>query len=283
MKLIRWLLSNIILIVFVLAITYAYVYWDNLTGEDTPLGKAIAYLSVEYEEVSEFLDGYEFDDGRAERIAEPEPAAEIAETASVPQVMPPPRSQPVQAYQPPPTPRQQPVPAQPMPRQPPVQAARPPAMAAPERLPPTQPASRPQMPPTAMMQRPPAMQPVEPPPARTEQAQPAAAAPMSETDIRKLWISAREEYHRGNIEQSIANYRQLIANSSDNYDAYGELGNVYMSRGKYSEAAGAYYQAGAILVKLGQRGRARSLLPMLQRLDRARAEELNQLMMAPRS
>ena len=139
------------------------------------------------------------------------------------------------------------------------------------------------MPPTAMMQRPQAMQPVEPPPTRTEQAQPAAAAPMSEADIRKLWISAREEYHRGNIEQSIANYRQLIANSSDNYDAYGELGNVYMSRGKYSEAAGAYYQAGAILVKLGQTGRARSLLPMLQRLDRARAEELNQLMMAPRS
>ena len=92
MKLMRWLLSNIILIVFVLAITYAYVYWDNLTGEDTPLGKVIAYLSVEYEEVSEFLDVYEFDDGRGGRVAEPEPAAGMAETASVPQVMPPPGS-----------------------------------------------------------------------------------------------------------------------------------------------------------------------------------------------
>ena len=78
MKLIRWLLSNIILIVFVLAITYAYVYWDNLTGEDTPLGKVIAYLSVEYDEVSEFLDGYEFDDGAGDRVAEPEPAAGVA-------------------------------------------------------------------------------------------------------------------------------------------------------------------------------------------------------------
>jgi tetratricopeptide (TPR) repeat protein len=282
MKLIRWLLSNIILIVFVLAITYAYVYWDNLTGEDTPLGKVIAYLSVEYDEVSEFLDGYEFDDGRGDRVAEPEPepAAEMAETASVPQVMPPPGARTMQASRQQPVPPQQPVPAQTMPRQPPVQAARPPV---PERQPPAMPASRPQIPPTAMMQRPPAMPPVEPPPARPERAQPAAPALTSEADIRKLWISAREEYHRGNIEQSIANYQQLIASSSDNYDAYGELGNVYMSRGKYREAAGAYYQAGAILVKLGQTGRARSLLPMLERLDRARAEELNQLMMAPRS
>ncbi|UCB53891.1 MAG: tetratricopeptide repeat protein, partial [Thiotrichales bacterium] len=101
-------------------------------------------------------------------------------------------------------------------------------------------------------------------------------------NIRELWISAREEYHRGNIQQSVSNYQQVIANSEDNYDAYGELGNVFLSRGKYQDAANAYFQAAAILVKKGQTGRARSLLPMLERLDRSKAEELNQLLSAPR-
>lgn len=270
MKLIRWLLSNIILIIFVLALTYAYVYWDNLTGEDTPLGKAIAYLSVEYDEVREFLDDYDLGDGKADLVTEAEPAADVVETASVPQAMPP--SQPVPAPSIAQVPGPGRVPEQPMAR-PPVPQAPPQPMAA----------SRPQVPPTAMMQQPPSAPPVPAPAARPEPAQPAAPAQKSEAEIRQLWIGARQEYHRGNVQQSIANYQQVIASSTDNYDAYGELGNVYLSRGQYQEAAGAYYEAGVILVKLGQTRRARSLLPILERLDRARAQELNQLMMAPRS
>ncbi len=113
-----------------------------------------------------------------------------------------------------------------------------------------------------------------------------SAAPVTDkpaSSTRELWISAREEYHRGNIDVSIRNYQEVIAKSSDNYDAYGELGNVYLSRGKYREAADAYFEAASILVKLGQAGRARSLLPMLDRLDRSKAEELNQLISASSS
>jgi tetratricopeptide (TPR) repeat protein len=133
-----------------------------------------------------------------------------------------------------------------------------------------------------MMQEPPAPQPMPPPvmPARepmTAGPSEATATAKPASSTRELWISAREEYHRGNIEGSISNYQQVIANSSDNYDAYGELGNVYLSRGKYREAASAYFEAASILVKLGQTGRARSLLPMLERLDRNKAEELQQL------
>ena len=272
MKLIRWLLSNIILIIFVLALTYAYVYWDNLTGEDTPLGKAIAYLSVEYDEVREFLDDYDLGDGKADRVTEAEPATEVVETASVPQAMPP--SRPVPAPSSAPVLEQRRVPEQQVTRTPVPQAA-PQPMAA----------SRPPVPPTAMVQQPPAAPPAPAPAVQPEPepAQPAAPAQKSEAEIRQLWIGARQEYHRGNVQQSIANYQQVIASSSDNYDAYGELGNVYLSRGQYQEAAGAYYEAGVILVKLGQTRRARSLLPILERLDRARAQELNQLMMAPRS
>jgi len=142
----------------------------------------------------------------------------------------------------------------------------------------------PQAPPQAMLQEPPATRPMSRPvtpvrePMQTPEAQSAATVtdkPASST--RELWISAREEYHRGNIEGSISNYQQVIANSSDNYDAYGELGNVYLSRGKYREAASAYFEAASILVKLGETGRARSLLPMLERLDRNKAAELHQL------
>lgn len=279
MKLIRWLFSNIILIAFVLALTYAYVYWDNLTGEDTPAGKAIAYLSVEYDEVREFLDSYDFKEDQVVD-ARPEPVAEATETASVPQMMPPPRPQvrpPVQ---------QQPAPPREMAQQPPVSqpsvSSQVPPTAMMQQPPASQQASRPQTPPQAMMQEPPARPPMPQPvtPAREPvPAGPPAAAvadkPASST--RELWISAREEYHRGNIEGSISNYQQVIASSTDNYDAYGELGNVYLSRGKYREAASAYFEAASILVKQGQAGRARSLLPMLERLDRKKAEELHQL------
>ena len=279
MKLIRWLFSNIILIAFVLALTYAYVYWDNLTGEDTPAGKVIAYLSVEYDEVREFLDSYDFSDDQSV-VADPEPVAEATETASVPQMMQPPRPQ----VRPPA--QQQPVPPRAMAPQPPAsqQPASPqvPPTAMMQQPPPSQQAARPQAPPQAMMLEPPAPQPMPQPvmPAR-EPMSPApseatvTAKPASST--RELWISAREEYHRGNIEGSISNYQQVIANSTDNYDAYGELGNVYLSRGKYGEAASAYFEAASILVKLGETGRARSLLPMLERLDRNKAAELRQL------
>lgn len=273
MKLIRWLLSNIILIAFVLALTYAYVYWDNLTGEDTPAGKAIAYLSVEYDEVREYLDAYDFGGDIAGDVVEPEPVAEVTETASVPQVMPPPRPQ----VRPP---VQQAVPSQAVTQQPAVrQTSRP-------QVPPqaVRQTTRPQVPPQAMLQTPPPRQPMPQPMTSGREPVPMPADPSAvpvkdkpASSTRELWISAREEYHRGNIEVSIRNYQQVIANSSDNYDAYGELGNVYLSRGKYREAADAYFEAASILVKLGQAGRARSLLPMLDRLDRSRAEELNQL------
>jgi hypothetical protein len=289
MKLIRWLFSNIILIAFVLALTYAYVYWDNLTGEDTPAGKVIAYLSVEYDEVREFLDSYDYGDDQASVVAKPEPVAEVTQTASVPQVMPPARPQVRQPAQQQPAPPRAMVQQSPESQQPAMPQVRPPAQQQPappqaivQQPPASQQVSRPVSPPQEMVQEPLAIrtmpQPVtperEPMPAGSSEAT-VTAKPASST--RELWISAREEYHRGNIEGSISNYQQVIANSTDNYDAYGELGNVYLSRGKYREAADAYFEAASILVKQGKTGRARSLLPMLARLDRKKADELHQL------
>jgi tetratricopeptide (TPR) repeat protein len=283
MKFIRWLFSNIILIAFVLALTYAYVYWDNLTGEDTPAGKLIAYLSTEYEEVHEFFKEYGLTDDEPAEVAETTPVEEVAETTVAPPAAP--QQQAQATFQPavPPqammqqAPSRQPVrPApvwpgvqertvQPAPRAPyPGSGTRQPAY--------TQPQTQP---------RPPRSEPSlarESLPTMTTAVDDQMAAPQEPvSSTRELWISAREEFHRGNIDVSIRNYKEVIATSSDNYDAYGELGNVYLSRGSEKEAADAYFEAAAILVKTGQIDRARSLLPMLGRLDRARAEELNRL------
>ncbi|MBT8129288.1 MAG: tetratricopeptide repeat protein, partial [Gammaproteobacteria bacterium] len=150
---------------------------------------------------------------------------------------------------------------------------------------------RPPVPPQAMLQQPPqqAMLPrsmpqqaPSSPQVQTESAPTQADQRAAEVDApistRELWISAREEFHRGNLDASIRNYQKVIASSSDNFDAYGEMGNVYLRMGSPVEAANAYYEAAAILVKKGQLRRAGSLIPMLQRLDRTKAEELNQLL-----
>jgi hypothetical protein len=308
MKLIRWLLSNIILIALVLALTYAYVYWDNLTGEDTPAGKAIAYLSVEYDEVREFLDSYDFDGDKPVDAIPPEPANRAVETASVPQVTPPSRPQarpPAQQQPMPERPMQQPARPQPMAQQQavqtspmmqqqavqtspmmqqqalPPQAMRPrpsvPPQAMLQQQPPVQQPAQRTMPPRGMPQQPPAMPQVqtESAPTPADQRAADADAPIS---MRELWISAREEFHRGNFDASIRNYQKVIASSTDNFDAYGEMGNVYLRMGSPAEAANAYYEAAEILVRKGQLRRAGSLIPMLQRLDRSKAEELNQLL-----
>jgi tetratricopeptide (TPR) repeat protein len=315
MKLIRWLLSNIILIAFVLALTYAYVYWDNLTGEDTPAGKLIAYLSTEYEEVSEFLDEYGLTTDKAEP-EQTEPVSDVIETATVPQVAPPGQQLQPSSSQPAPpqammqqAPARQPVrpaytetqrpaasqpgrspyPGQPLMQQPPARQPLRPAFQDVMEPPVSQP-PRPSVPEQAMMQQPRPVPPMPQIPPRRE-AMPVPeerdSVPMTEEQVsaadepaataRELWISAREEYHRGNAELSIRNYKEVIAISMDNYDAYGEMGNVYLSQGNRKEAANAYFEAAAILVKLGETRRASSLLPMLGRLDRAKAEELNQL------
>lgn len=258
MKLIRWILSNIILIAFVLALTYAYVYWDNLTGEDTPAGKALAYLSEEFDEVREFLDEYDISTGGEadEVVAEAESTAvDVAAPAQQPAQQPPqqPLQQPVAAVQP-----TQPVQPQPMTRPQPGSETRPPMQPFASREP---------------------QPPVEPAQAPSPAA--SAAAAGTEVSTRELWIDARKEFHRGNIEASVNNYKAVIANSENNYDAYGELGNVYLNSGNRKEAAAAYYEAAAILVKQGQRARAASLMHMLGRLDPGKAQALQNLLSPP--
>lgn len=100
---------------------------------------------------------------------------------------------------------------------------------------------------------------------------------LKSTGVKANWITARTSYHQRKYELSEKSYQQVIDNTEDNYDAYGELGNVYFNQGKNAQAASAYYEAAAILVRMGQRSRAESLIGLLWRLDPSKADELQKL------
>jgi Flp pilus assembly protein TadD len=247
MKLIRWLLSNIILIAFILALTYAYVYWDNLTGPDTPAGKVIAVITDEFESVRDFVESYQPDteaDGHSDTTKTEAVAANQREAVSSTTM-----AEPVV----------QPAPAQPVP---PVRQ-------------PAQPATR-QVPPAATRSA---------PPVTTQQASVAPDKPVTRATAgmteHQLWIAARTAFQNGQYEKSIGLYRDIIAANSDRFDAWGEMGNVYMRIGDSVQAGAAYYEAAAIMVRHGQPARARSVLPLLYRLDRNKARQLNELIQKP--
>ncbi len=95
--------------------------------------------------------------------------------------------------------------------------------------------------------------------------------------IRDSWVIARKSFYQRKYELSEKSYRDVINNTTDNYDAYGELGNVYFNQGKNTEAAAAYFEAASILVRKGQLGRAKSLMGLLRHLDESKAVDLKKL------
>lgn len=95
--------------------------------------------------------------------------------------------------------------------------------------------------------------------------------------IRENWIAARKSFFQRKYELSEQNYQKVIDSTEDNVDAYGELGNVYFNQGKKEQAASAYFEAAAILVRKGQVNRAQSLMGLLGHLDKSKASELQKL------
>ena len=95
--------------------------------------------------------------------------------------------------------------------------------------------------------------------------------------VRESWITARKSFYQRNYALSEQSYKNVIDSTEDNYDAYGELGNVYFNQGKNEQAASAYFEAAAILVDKGHADRASSLIGLLRHLDKAKADELQKL------
>ena len=102
-------------------------------------------------------------------------------------------------------------------------------------------------------------------------------AAESMISIQEIWATARKSFYQKNYALSEQSYQTVIAETENNFDAYGELGNVYFNQGKHAQASEAYLNAATILLQNGDVQRAQSLLQVLQHLDPAKAKQLQQL------
>ncbi|MBT8118260.1 MAG: tetratricopeptide repeat protein [Gammaproteobacteria bacterium] len=276
MKIIRWLLSHTFLILLIVAVIYCYMFWGNLTGEDTPAGKAIAYLSDEFVEVESFVEAVKSKQAElaSERSSAEKPVA-LTETGT---------STEQRAVV------QQPVNISYSHNQKPVEQS---AMAvnntgagaqatagAANRMMPAATA------PAAAMNRTSEkfISPeIEEQLSNVDEHGKAIDPSQTGNSVKESWITARKSFYQRDYDKSIQSYQDVIDNTEDNFDAYGELGNVYFNQGKKREAASAYFEAAAILIKKGQVNRAQSLMGLLRQLDEAKANELKTLIDSARS
>lgn len=232
MKMIRRFFAYVITVLAVLVLTYGYVYWGNLLGEQTPAGRMIAWLSASEQKdqraVTDFSEPAEKSGDIDAAMLEPPETAVLNVDEPVAD----------------------------------GDAASGKAMAE-----------------------------LSSDNGSTEAQRLASSTTESHVDdlagdsglqqtlaIRRLLAQARQAFHYRDYPTSIASYQQLIAQTPDNFDAYGELGNVYYALGKEQEAAAAYYEAAAIFIRFGKRERAASLMGTLSLLDTGKARQLLDLL-----
>jgi tetratricopeptide (TPR) repeat protein len=134
----------------------------------------------------------------------------------------------------------------------------------------------------AIAPKPAASAPVDTVDAIADQAgEPPAAPAVSREQLLHTWQQARIAAWRGDVNTAIEYYQTVITLQPDNYDAYGEMGNVMLRVGDYEGAAEAYYQAAHLLNKTPQRMMAWQLLNVIARLSPQRAEKLYQELTQP--
>jgi tetratricopeptide (TPR) repeat protein len=280
MKIIRWLLSHTFLILLIVAVIYGYMFWGNLVGEDTPAGKAIAYLSDEFVEVESFVDAVKSKQAElaSERapaeepvaLAEPEVPAEPTVATNVEQ----------RAI------TQQPVSISYSHNQMPVKQSTMGAIDTESDRQNTASTVNAPMPPATAMNTtgekfiPPE---IEKQLSNVDESGKVIDASNTSNSVKDSWITARKSFYQRDYDKSIQSYQDVIDNTEDNFDAYGELGNVYFNQGKKQQAASAYFEAAAILIKKGQVNRAQSLMGLLRHLDKTKADELQALIESAQS
>jgi len=93
-----------------------------------------------------------------------------------------------------------------------------------------------------------------------------------------LLRSARLAFNQGELDVAVSKYNELIELENDEADFYGELGNVYYAMGSWDKAGVAYYEAATRLIETGQLAQVGYLQRVLQGLDAERAEKLNKQM-----
>ena len=90
----------------------------------------------------------------------------------------------------------------------------------------------------------------------------------------ELINQARHVYQCGDITNSIDLYRELGELYPEDPNVYGELGNVFYSKGEWKQASLAYYEAALRLHKRNQQEQIHYLYRVIQGLDPETAEKL---------
>lgn len=108
---------------------------------------------------------------------------------------------------------------------------------------------------------------------------PVAVKDRHTSSERDLLINARNAFNQGAMLKSEKLYLELTQLDNDNPDTFGELGNVYYSQGKWDEAGQAYYEAAMRLITEGNYNQVIYLQRVIQGLSTDHAEKLAQLMM----
>ncbi len=85
---------------------------------------------------------------------------------------------------------------------------------------------------------------------------------------------ARLAYQAGKSDQAISHYQELIKHFPEDPNAHGELGNIYYSKGLWKQASKAYYQAAIELLNLENRDQLQHLHRVIRGLDPDTAKEL---------
>ncbi len=318
-KLFGWLFSNLFLILVVVALCYAYVYWDDPFGKDTPIGKVMAEFPEEVSEARTFIadvTGMQLDEAKeaerqtdsagqnetlsasADNSAAPAPAAasesndavaqtgaadesvaEVAGSASVEQQA---EAAVTDAS---PSASESSGDGDSSAAQTVVAAEFAPAAEFPDKgvAPPVAVEDE-----TARAQKalvgdvfvPPEVEDALNQLHNDGSVEDVVVMQKADKPAEQLFIDARKAFYRRDYDASIAAYKQLIANNKDNFDAYGELGNVYFTKGDMKLAAEAYYQAATIMVTQGQNQRAASLIGFLASVDAEKAKKLGEMLVS---
>lgn len=99
--------------------------------------------------------------------------------------------------------------------------------------------------------------------------------------IRQTWQQARIAAWQGDHKTAILHYQTVVTLQPDNFDAYGEMGNIMLLTGDRDGAAEAYYQAARLISKTPYRMVAWNLLSAIAWLDPQKADKLYQELTRP--
>jgi tetratricopeptide (TPR) repeat protein len=89
-----------------------------------------------------------------------------------------------------------------------------------------------------------------------------------------VWRDARAAVWQGELDTAVARYRQLITLQPDNFDAYGEMGNVLLAQSDAAAAMEAYISAARLIRKAGHTEMAYRLASVVAAMDEEQGRAL---------